>query len=424
MKKNTVITIPKNITSLSCVKGLPLHEKKTILIYGGLGALPDRFLGSGFEEVQHLFRALRCIAIDKAHPVIDKKKIDVSMNNSRLPWCRDLPYAALDQIQLNNNNSLLIGKHSLSVDGVITAVPTVNHFKISEQWASRGAFVWIEKPIIMIHEVSQIRHLSEQYPRIFASDFLLDSDAMVWFLKHQNELMSKIGKVHSIHGRLIESWSVEKELHQRVWLLNPEISGGGLGFDLTVHQLAMFSPILEGLGLKLRDVEITDVIMGSNIPSLPVETALWCKGHVGDLSIFCDSGKGLEDTYSGITIIGEQGSIEICPGTEEIDPYVRITDLTETIIYRFENGQLGYGQTWLYYLTLLYGGSHYGLTCQQRLDACIGAVEIMGKAYELHARSQNKRIHYSTGQELPVPEKVIGSIISGIPRSKTRHWAL
>src|SRR3990167_274646 len=224
MKKNTVITIPKNITSLSCVKGLPLHEKKTILIYGGLGALPDRFLGSGFEEVQHLFRALRCIAIDKAHPVIDKKKIDVSMNNSRLPWCRDLPYAALDQIQLNNNNSLLIGKHSLSVDGVITAVPTVNHFKISEQ-----------------------------YPRIFASDFLLDSDAMVWFLKHQNELMSKIGKVHSIHGRLIESWSLEKELHQRGWLFYSLISGGGFGFDLTVHQLAMFSPILEGLGLKLRD---------------------------------------------------------------------------------------------------------------------------------------------------------------------------
>ncbi len=420
---SSIVSISQDLPSPHSVRGLPLDQKRTIAIYGGLGALPERFLAAGFAEVQALFPNVRFVAVDKVNSNVEAERIASRMSKIQLPWREVFPYVAVDQLTLTAGSSFLVDNNTIIVDGVITAVPTSVHLSITEQWASRGALVWVDKPITMIHEVRQIRSLSAKHPSVFAVDFFLDSDAMAWFLMNSNELLSRIGRVTALHGRLIESWPVEKELGQRVWLLTPELSGGGLGIDQAVHQLAMLSPIVDGLGLKLSDAEITQVVMGGNDPLRTVETAFWCKGRIGDVELLCDCGKGVEDTYYGVTIVGQNGTIEICVGTEEVDPYVRVTEPKGTTVYRFENGQIGYGRTWLDYLLLLYGGQPKGLGLQQRLDACTGAVEVVGNAYALHTKCGSPLIHHEVGLPLPVPTKVLGRIASEVPRSKQRTWA-
>lgn len=418
MKSSVVINIPKRPPDRSILQGLLLNEDRTVVIYGGLGSLPERFLAGGFAEVQHLFPKVSFVAVDKADLKIQGERIAARMGKIQLPWKRESPYASVDHIDLSGGRSFSAGSNTFFIDGVITAIPTSVHLKIAEQWASRGVLVWVEKPITMIHEVPQIRSLAAQHSAIFAVDFFLDSDAMAWFLKNSGELLSRIGRITALHGRLIESSAVDDELGQRVWLLTPEFSGGGIGIDQAVHPLAMLSPVIEGLGLKLGDVEITDVVMGGNDPSRGVETAFWCKGRIGDVPLFCDCGKGVEGTYYGATVVGENGSVEICAGTEEVDPYVRVVDPTGTIVYRFENGQIGYGRTWLDYLALIYGGRTSGLSLQQRLDACTGAVEVVGKAYAVHASSGSRLVHHEVGQPLPVPQQVLGAVASEVPRRK------
>lgn len=423
MKTNTIITVPKSPPDPLSVRDLPCQEEKVVLIYGGLGALLQRFLAEGFKEVKHLFPHVSFVVVDIANPERHQKHIATQMGKVAIPWNKKFPYIAVHKIQEPHNNTLSINGGGLPIHGVITAVPTAEHFNITKTWAPHGVFVWIEKPIVMMEQVEELRSFSSEHPFLFPSDFMLDSDAMIWFLEHQEELLKRIGKVTAIHTRLIESWPIDRELSQRVWLLTPKISGGGLGFDLSVHQFTMLSPILEKLGWSLKDITIKNVVMGKSNPSYIVETAFWCEASVGTIPIFCESGKGLEDTYYGIMILGDRGSIEICVGTEEVDPYLRITEPTGTTIYRFEKGQLGYGKTWLYYLTLLYGGEPKNLSLQQRLNACLGAVEVMEKAYDLHARQDKKMIFYDVGHPLPVPQRVFGSIAPEIPRNKVRTWA-
>jgi len=396
---------------------------KTVAIYGALGAVVQRLLTKGFVEARPLLPQVHFVAVDTLDPNTQWEEIAKRMAKLAFPWNPQLPYASVEQITLNADNSFFLGDKRVVVDGVVVATPTSTHLHIVEQWATRGALVWVDKPITLIPEAPHIRQLAAQHPNIFAVDFFLDSDAMLWFLAQMRELLGRIGPPTALHGRLIESWPIEMELGQRWWLLMPEISGGGAGMDAGVHPLAMFSPILDVLALKLGDVEITDVVMGGTDPSRTVETAFWCKGRVGGIELLVDCGKGLEDTCYGITVVGEKGSVEICVGTEEVDPYLRVVDSTGTEVRRFENGQIGYGHTWLDYLTLLHGGQVSSLSLQQRLDACVGSVEVVGKAYALHTSLGSQLVHHEVGQPLPVPQKVLGAIAPEVPRSKVRTWA-
>ncbi len=188
---------------------------KTVAIYGALGAVVERLLTKGFEEVRSLLPQTQFIAVDTFDPHTQREEIAQRMANLDFPWHPELRYALVEQLVLNGDNSFSLGGTTLVVDGVVVATPTSTHLKIVEDWASRGALVWVDKPITLIGEVPQIRQLAKQHSNIFAVDFFLDSDAMVWFLAHIGEMFNHIGKVAELHGRLIESWPIERELGQR-----------------------------------------------------------------------------------------------------------------------------------------------------------------------------------------------------------------
>lgn len=402
------IRIPRNLPQPSLVQGLPIDQARTVAIYGGLGNLPKRFLAKGFADVGHLFPNINFIVIDKADPRVDSHRIGAEMAKITLPWRAELSYASINELSLNTDRSLTTQNRVVSIDGVITAVPTADHLKITQEWASRGAWVWIEKPITMPAEVPHIRRLADQHPYIAAVDFFLNSDAVIWFLGHLPELLNRIGKVRALHGRLVEKWPIDQELLERPWLLVPTISGGGLGIDLAVHQLSILSVVARHLGLKLKDVEINDVVLGTTHPAHPAETAFWCRGQIAEVTLLCDCGKGVEHTYYGTTILGTKGTIEVFVGTEEMSPYVRVKDPTGTVVYQFEHGQIGYSNTWLDYLILVYGGQIPGLSLRDRLDACSEAVEIVAKAYAWHQRAGKPLLIYRAGDSLAVPHPVLG----------------
>lgn len=421
-----VTTVPKSTPDLSVIRGLPLNQIRRVAIFGGLGDLPRRFLADGYAEVSKYFPYVKCVAIDTAHPVTDAEMIAKRLGKTNLPWDPACPYVQVSSMSINDDSSFTADGRTTVLNGNITAVPTVHHLNIAQVWAPKGIPVWADKPLVMIPETGKIRRLARETNKVFAVDFFMDSEAMHWFIAHMDILIKRIGKVKALHGKLTESWPLDSDTGQadglRSWLLVPEISGGGLKIDQDIHFTSMWSPILTRLGYDMFDASITDTVMGIDGPNRTVETASWSRGHIGDIKLLTLCGKGLDSTYYGITVVGEHGSVEVFVGTEEVDPYVKITIGDQVEIYHFENGQIGYGRTWFDFLTLVYGGQPNGYSLETRLEACAASIDLVGQAYKLHKAQGGALIPYTIGNSLLVPEPVLGTVATEIPKTKEIAW--
>lgn len=419
---------------------LDLSKEKTILVYGGLGNL-QTYLGIGFDGIKKFFPNVRFIAADIKDPKSEKRFIRERMKKINLPWREDNDYfvspkdyqvkdwllkdRAGNSLPIDDNGVIsLHNGQKIKIDGVITAVPTYLHLPIAQLWAKKGVSVWVEKPIVMPNkeEMEAIWKLARTYQdKIFTVDFYRDSDALIWLLKESN-LLDKIGDIKSIRGRGVENWPLNPDI--RKWLWQPEKSGGGLGIDMALHSLVAMAMVLGKKEIESAYAKIEDVFLGryEKAPGADeVETYFWMHAKVANIDLYVDSGNAADTTYSGITIVGEKGEIEVFIGTGEYAPYVRYTDKTKpenpTTIYLFEKSRFAYTNTFVEFLSLIYGRPNIN-DLVQRVRLTISSLEIIKKAYEFAKANRILPVTHKVGK---LPEGVskvsLGKIFPGLPKT-------
>ncbi len=424
----TIHTVYRKKIEQDIFKGVDVKKKKTIVIYGGLGSLQERFLGPGFKELEGIFN-VDFIIVDVKDRVEDRGFIEERIRKIKEAGLPIAGYFSIDEFKhmIKGDRTITISGESIVVDGVITAVPTKYHLGILSEWASKGVPVWIEKPIALIDEVERVRELAGRYANnVFGVDFFMDGDTLMWALQNEH-IWEEIGELQLIEGRCVESWGLENEPRAYTWLMNPELSGGGLAIDTLVHPLAMAEAVLSKKGLSLKNAKVTEVVLSRYVNpktdqpppgNETCETYAWAKGKIGDIDIRVDGGKGLDTVYYGITVTGKKGSVEIFVGTESYDPYIRVTRNDGTSdLYVFPGGSLGYRRTFLDFLLLLHGSDkHDGVDLETRLSASTNTVELVGKIYE-HARKDRIDItQYNLGEAQHVPINVSGRVFNGMQR--------
>jgi predicted dehydrogenase len=409
-------------TEVLTLDGINHFKPQTIILYG-LGSLPERFLAGGFLPLQSQFPNVRFIAVDAIDPgreyarrddptqkIQGEDLIKQRMTAIGLPWREGINYftagEGFDRLINDSFDSakgtLMIGGEAVPIGGVIAAVPTVSHFPIAELWASKGVPVWVEKPVVLPHQVDSILALDQAYPgKIFSVDFFQDSDSITGLLNdaERSKWIYQIGPIERVEGRLVESWPIEAG---REALMNPLISGGGLGMDVVVHVLALIEMLLNENRASLADAHVVEAIKaryldpkGTPTPGAPtIETYLWMKLSVmlagREIEILADGGKGTDDHYYGVTITGKRGRIEIFTGTEKAEPYVKLTMFDELggraqeHVHTFKGGGVGYKGIWHNFLLQVYGEKKTtGLSLAQRLRATTQSVRLIAEAYRL-----------------------------------------
>lgn len=410
------------------LKGVDVKKKKTIVIYGGLGSLQERFLGPGFRELEGIFN-VDFIIVDVKDPAADSGFIKERISKIREAGLPILNYFSIDEFRrmVKKDRTIMIDERPIVVDGVITAVPTKYHLGILNEWAPKGVPVWIEKPIALINEVEEVRQLAEKHVNnVFGVDFFIDGDTLMWALQNER-IWEEIGELKLIEGRCVESWGLENEPRAYTWLMDPELSGGGLAIDTLVHPLAMAEAVLSKKGLSLKNAKVTKVILsryanprtGQPPPGNETcETYGWAESKIGDIDIRVDGGKGIDTIYYGITVTGKKGSVEIFVGTESYDPYVRITRNDGTSdLYVFPGGSLGYRRTFLDFLLLLHGSNkHDGVDLGTRLSASTNTVELVGKIYEYAEKNGVNKEPYDLGERPAVPINISGRVFNGMQK--------
>ncbi|MDP3988243.1 MAG: hypothetical protein Q8P80_03810 [Candidatus Levybacteria bacterium] len=394
-QRDSVIQIDETGCNLDLLKGLDLSRQKTIAIFGVNGSLVKRFLASGFSDVKKIFPNVKFVGVD-----LHQKPLD-HLKSLGLPW-RDVFYFTPEEFKKN--------WEKVGVDGVIAAVPPNDHLGIAKEWSERGIAVWVEKPLVLPSQLKEMEALIKSNPgKIFPADFYIDS-APVNFLLKNIELLQSIGKIKRFDGRLIENIPLERG---REWLMDPKISGGGLGMDILVHPLALADKLFDALGI-VDPIQIEDVVCGTYEDlteelQTEEETYMYVKGRAGNVAVYIDGGKGVSQLYYGVSLTGEYGTIDIFTGTENCDPYINIQN-SENKIFTFPNKGVGYEGTFFDFLLLLYGSSESCYTSlPERLKAGINSINYMKNAY---SKAKKKEcVVYKLGEEPPVPVKPRGQTL-------------
>ncbi len=381
-------------------QGADLTPTKTILLYGAGGSLVRRFLASDFNKIRFLFPNVYFIAVD-IYP--DGNNILTSVP---LPWLNGGYITTSDLVTVTDRSVVLIGDKQVQVDGVYAAVPPDHHLTIAKQWAERVSTA-IEKPLSRVHElVAMVQLFQGNKDRLVPIDFFADSDALRYTI--QEKLYEKIGTLSQIEGRCIERWPIEEG---REWLVaDRNKSGGGLGMDMVVHPAHLGFLFAQLSGNKLRATVDQAVLaryqQSDNTPAPGnLETYLWLKGHIGNITVLFDGGKGLETTYYGIRLTGDRGSLEIFTGSEVHEPYLllRQANGNPPQIWQFPGGGVGYTRTLTDFLLKVYGiGQTVSPDNGMRFRSSLHTVDMIGKAYKL---SQNDSLlSHGIGQAVIVPQ--------------------
>lgn len=350
--------------------------------------------------VESFFPNVRFVGID-----IQPESSDFT-KTLNLPW-DDEAYLSVEEFNRR------VEQGAITIDGVIAAVPPNVHYDIARQWAERNVPVWVEKPLILTDQLDQMESLIAKYPgKIFPVDFFMDC-APVNFLLANRKILQSIGKIRRFDGCLVENWPLESG---REWLVDPKVSGGGLGMDILVHPFALADKLLTACGIT-DVILIEDVVCGRYNENLPgtEETYMYVEGRAGNASIYIEGGKGVDEHYYGVSLTGEHGRIDICTGMEGCDPYISIQN-QENKIYSFPNQGIGYRGTFFDFLLLLYGSSESCYTSlAERLKAGVNSVAYMKEAYA----KKKECLIYTVGQRPPVPEKPLGQVLPFMIKKKS-----
>lgn len=377
-----------------------LKQKRTIAVVGATSNLVGRMITPAFQKISTQYPKVNFLPLSR----------DPARHPNLLLPIHESGWQSTDRFI----KAFQEGSEPVIINGAILAIPTNVHLPLARIFAERDIPVWVEKPICLPSQVEETRELQRQHPNlVFAADFFMDSPAFTTTLRQLDQLMPIIGQLTRIDGRLIENWPLEKG---REWLLDKGTNGGGLGMDVLVHVVALIDQTLKRLNVTdhLRVLEAQRYRYVDRNNPLPEgeESYMWARAKAGGIPIYFDGGKGTGDHYYGMTITGQEGSIEIFTGTDGEDrccPYVQIKQPGNHQCQVIPDGGLGYKDLIREFMTLVYGISNTNgnYSLQDRADRTLSAVETMRDAYTV--AGANFRSH-PLGTTPNVPCPVIGTV--------------
>lgn len=192
------------------------------------------------------------------------------------------------------------------VDAVYIATPPGSHAAYTLKVAAAGKPVYVEKPMAISNAECQqmIDACAKANVPLFVAYY---RRSMPIFLKVKELVTSgTIGEVRMVNIRLYHPPQKEFKLADELpWRLKPEVSGGGLFFDLASHQLDLldyiFGPITEAQGKAANQAGLyaaEDIVTATfAFNSGVVGTGVWC---------FTVAETAKTDT---VEIVGSQGRI-------------------------------------------------------------------------------------------------------------------
>jgi predicted dehydrogenase len=208
------------------------------------------------------------------------------------------------------------------VNAIYIATPPESHRFYTNQAANAGKPVYVEKPMARSFEECQqmVQICRDNQVPLFVAYYRRN---LPKFLKVKELLMAgSIGEIRSVLVRLFLP-AIKKDFmpENLPWRVIPEISGGGLFFDLASHTLDIldfyFGPVKAAQGLASNQKKLYDA---EDIVSASFEFE---NGILGS-GIWCFSTERNEDL---IEICGEKGKITI--PTFSPEPVCLFTDKLE-----------------------------------------------------------------------------------------------
>lgn len=196
--------------------------------------------------------------------------------------------------------------HDPDINAVYIATPPNYHAYYTYKAAEAGKHVYVEKPMALNYKECQnmINACEKANVKLFVAYY---RRRLTYFNKVKELIDSgSIGKIRFVNLRLYQpAGNAEAEEYELPWRVIPEISGGGLFFDLGSHQLDIldhfFGPIefVNGIAENQADLYPGEDIVCANFrfKSGVIGNALWC---------FTISDKSKRDK---IEIVGDKGEI-------------------------------------------------------------------------------------------------------------------
>jgi predicted dehydrogenase len=306
-------------------------SERSVVFYGGLGAVVNRFYKKHLTELKDRFR-LKFVCVDLADREAGWRKIDAQ----ELPFDEYVPASDFRFDPKKTPAGLVI----------LTRPDT--HFALADLANAREVQSFIEKPVVHPRHLEEFLTLYERrQAEMLAIDFFFDNP----LVQRAMELIGqgKLGELSALNGSMLEDVRVE---NGREWLVNSKISGGGLGMDMMVHLTALAEMVLERWGKTLANATIDpEKLVMAKYRGSPegAETYARLSGAIpGPISFSFEAGKGLHTSQYFLIAEGSKGSLEINLGTENTPGFMRYAPNEkgqEEIYFENPTDDIGYAGT-------------------------------------------------------------------------------
>ncbi len=207
------------------------------------------------------------------------------------------------------------------VNAIYIATPPDSHLEYAVKGMRAGKPVYVEKPMARSYaECLEMNNVSlETGMPLFTAYYRRTLPA---FLKVKELVDEKaIGAVRLVNVRFYSPAENEVESQVASWRYRPEISGGGLLFDLASHTLDfldfVFDPIEKVKANALNQAHLypaEDLVIGNWVHESGVAgTGTWCfttstKNNLDEVEIIGDQGRILFSTVKSIPVILENNT--------------------------------------------------------------------------------------------------------------------
>ncbi|MCH2539809.1 MAG: Gfo/Idh/MocA family oxidoreductase [Anaerolineales bacterium] len=199
------------------------------------------------------------------------------------------------------------------IDAVINALPNYLHAPVSIQMLEAGKHVLCEKPMAMsVEEAEQMIVASEKANQKLMIGHMWRFDReIIWLRNLVNS--GELGKIFRVKSHEVLVYDVYgQDPSTSSWFVNPELSGGGVMTDMTVHSI-------DTLRFVLGDVMPTRVSarVGTYFEDIPVEdTATLMLEFDGEVTALIEAGwyNLYADELQGYTqVFGTRGYASAVP---------------------------------------------------------------------------------------------------------------
>ncbi|GEO05656.1 oxidoreductase [Adhaeribacter aerolatus] len=170
------------------------------------------------------------------------------------------------------------------VNAVYIATPPGSHLEYTLKVAAAGKPVYVEKPMALNYD--QCRQMIDACAQVRVPLFVAYYRRGQAIFRKVKELVTTgaIGAVRLVNIRLYHPPKPDLDANELPWRVQPEISGGGLFFDLASHQLDLmdffFGPITQVQGLKANQAGLypaEDIVTANFSFASGVQgSGLWC----------------------------------------------------------------------------------------------------------------------------------------------------